>query len=122
MAECNFTVYIDSQAFNVKMKRESTCGELLAKVRSLYAETFKKPGSHVLGLKSLQGFEVLDSWLTKLDKPIPSLPSSRNSLSVIIEPTPGDSMMQNLKFADFEFEKCIGKGGTSEVFLGLKNF
>lgn len=114
-----YHVYFHSSSFDIKVPSGTSCGQLLEVVRRRYEEEFERPGSHVLGLKSLGGHEVLDSWLSKPNRPIPALSSSQNSLAAIIEENPGDTKMKNLKFDDFEFEKCIGKGGTSEVYLGL---
>lgn len=71
---------------------------------------------NIVCLESLCENEVVDFYLTQSDKKVNAVRQNM-SLRAVYSRT-SNKVECELNIHDFSFIKCLGKGGTSDVFLG----
>lgn len=123
MPRIAFTVHLRSSKLFFDLDSSSTVKQLNAKVREKARNQDKKFVDTILALISLDGNEVLDSWLLDETRTLSQFKQRQDLKALFLESSSMPSSLSSsnantyLELSDFKFLKCIGKGGTSIVFL-----
>ena len=107
---------------NMKMffNPSTKCSDLISLIKK-ESKINENRLNKIIGISSLNNCEVLDYWLTLPNKTINDI-RNHESLHVIYNFTYVDYFNEKAQLNDFEFIKCIGKGGAADVYLGFFYF
>ncbi|EGR31007.1 protein kinase domain protein [Ichthyophthirius multifiliis] len=117
LQQLDFQIYLKDKEIKIQIQIEQTIGQLIKLVKQ---ESKKLSPIHFQGLVYLETFngnEVADYYLTQEDKPIFKLKNITQLKGVYQQKLNENQSNQDVKIQDFSFLKCLGKGGTSDVFL-----
>ena len=93
------------------------CSELINIIKK-ESKLSEKRKNNIIGLSNLNSIEVLDYYLTLENKTIEAIKDDEN-FRVVYNFELNKTKKKNLELNDFEFLKCLGKGGTASVYLGI---
>lgn len=116
------TFFIDliDQTLKIQIPSNRTCLCLLQKVVSEAINNKSKNANNIVALESIEKLECIDYWLMNGDFNLDRFGFDNIKLKAIYS-----EKIQNeneININDFLFLKCIGKGGTSMVYLSKKIF
>lgn len=120
-SKTQFTIHLGERTFNLSLSSAQTCLNLLEIVTKSVNSAAMNPRitkKEIVALESTNMEENVDFWLMQKN----ALLSKFGSGPVLLKPVFGGNAKKNggnFRISEFRFYKCIGKGGTSKVFLGM---
>lgn len=112
-----FLVHFKSGKFQVEIDSELKVKNLYSNVQEVIKDSDLYHNEVISALVSLDGNEVMDSWLLENSRKLSVFKNKQELKCIFNISNDTTSNSDSIELHDFKFLKCIGKGGTSVVYL-----
>ncbi|KAL4447090.1 hypothetical protein ABPG74_013942 [Tetrahymena malaccensis] len=114
-----YTIYLnEDNSIEVRVPKDSSVARLTQRVKALAQQISLPNYENIVCLETVGENEVIDYYLTQPNKKVNQIRENILLKPVFAQKSDKSNQKdQELNIHDFTFLKCLGKGGTSDVFL-----